>query len=129
MPESAERPTAAFGLTLIAGVWILAMAVSWWGWGPHHGPPSGMMGGGWMRGHGALALGGPWTAWLGLAAGLALVAGSVAMYARPRTAPAWGLVVVAASALNLFVGLGGFLASVVGVIGGALAALHRTGSS
>ncbi len=123
LADSAERPTAAFVLTLMAGVWILAMAVSWWGWGPHDGPSSGMMGGGWMRGHGALALGGPWTAWLGLAAGTVLVAGAIGMYARPRTAPAWGVIVIIGTAVNLFVGLGGFLASVLGIVGGALAAL------
>ncbi len=130
MAESWERPTAAFILVLIAGIWILAMAVSWWGWGPPPGASPGMMGGGWMRGRGALALGGPWTAWLAVTTGVVLVAGAIGMYARPRTATAWGVVVIVAAAVNLFIGLGGFLASILGIVGGALAAVWRpTGPS
>lgn len=121
MAESSERPTAAFMLVLIAGIWILAMGVSWWGWGPHNGP-----GGGWMGGRGGMTIDGSWTPWIGVAAGIVLLIGAIGLYARPETAPTWGLVVIVAAAVNLFIGLGGFLASVLGIVGGALAAVWRS---
>lgn len=122
-----ERPTAAFALTLVAGIGILLMAVSWWGWGPHQGVGSGMMGG-WMSGRGVLALPGPWVPWMGVAAGILVLGGAVGSFARPSTAPTWGSVVVVAVAANLLVGLGGFFASALGIVGGVLMALHPVGS-
>jgi hypothetical protein len=122
-----ERPTAAFVLSLLAGLWMLAMGgwlMSWsptnsqWGWGGM----GGMMGGGWMWGHGVLGL---WWPWFGLLAGIVVLVGAVILYSRPSSAPAWGIVILIASALNLFVGMGGFLASVLGIIGGALALSWR----
>ena len=129
MAELSERPTAAFTLALLAGVWILAMGVSWWGWGPHNGPGAGMMGGGWMGGRGGMVIHGSWTPWIGVAAGVVLLIGAIGLYARPETAPTWGLVVIAAAAVNLFIGLGGFLPSVLGIVGGALAAVWQTTES
>ena len=122
-----ERPTAAFALTLLAGIWILATAVSWWAWGAHPGPGPGLMSG-WMGGRGDLIHGGSWTPWIGLVSGLVIVSGATGLYTRPSTAPVWGVVIVAAAAANLFVGFGGFLASILGVVGGTLAAVHRTDS-
>jgi len=58
---------------------------------------------------------------LSLLAGLVVLVGAAMLYARPESAPTWGLVIVVASALNLFLGMGGFLASVLGILGGALA--------
>jgi len=122
-----ERPSAAFALTLIAGIWILAMAVSWWAWGSHPGPGPGMMGG-WMSGRGVLGHGSAWMMWVGVVSGLVILSGAIGLYVRPSAAPVWGVVIVAAAAANLFVGFGGFLASILGVVGGTLAAGHRTDS-
>jgi len=123
--QTIERPTAAFVLSLLAGLWMLAMGVwmmSWspaggngtWGWGGM----GGMMGSNWMWGHGLL---GVWWPWFGLVAGLVVLVGVAMMYAKPETASAWGVAIVVVSALNLFLGMGGFLASVLGILGGALA--------
>ncbi|MFB6285365.1 MAG: hypothetical protein ABEK03_02140 [Candidatus Bipolaricaulia bacterium] len=125
MPEPTERPTAAFMFALIAGVWILAMAVSWWSWGPSNVPGVGMMGGSWMGGRGAMGLSAGWTPWIGVAAGGAVLGGAIGLYTRPATAQTWGLIVIVAAVVNLFIGLGGFLASVLGIVGGSLAATRR----
>ncbi len=112
-------PTAAFFLSLIAGIWMLAMSGMMAGWAPSWGGTGGgMMGGGWMAGHGVMGVG--W-GWLGIVTGLAVLVGAVGLYARPATAGSWGVVILAASAINLLVGMGGLLASVLGLIGGGLA--------
>jgi hypothetical protein len=86
------------------------------GWGP--GAMGGMMGaGGWMWGHG-LSTGWPW---FGIIAGIIVLIGAAMLYARPEQGPAWGIVILIASALNLFIGIGGLLASLLGITGGALA--------
>ncbi len=110
--------TAAFVLSLIAGIWMVAMSVVMVGWAPSWGGLGGMMGGGWMGGHGAMGIG--W-GWLGIVTGLAVLVGAVGLYARPATAASWGVVILVASALNLLVGMGGFLASILGLIGGVVA--------
>lgn len=122
-PQTEEKPTAAFVLSLIAGLWMVAMG----GWMPGWPTMGGMMGagGGWMWGHGVMGFGGTWQPWLGLIAGIVVLVGAVVLYSRPRTAPTWGIVIVVVSALNLFVGMGGFLASLLGLVGGALAAAWR----
>lgn len=128
--QTRGRPTAAFVLSLLAGLWMLGMGgwtMSWspaadgWGWGR-----GGMMGSGWMWGHGLLGVGGPW---FGLAAGIVVLVGAAMLYSRPASAPTWGLVIVIASALNLFLGMGGFLAGVLGIVGGALAMSGRPESA
>jgi len=113
-----ERPVAAFVLSLLAGGWMLFAGgmIFGSGWGP--GPMGGMMGaGGWMWGHG-LGMGWPW---LGILAGIIVLVGAAMLYAQPKQAPRWGIVILIASALNLFLGVGGLLASLLGLIGGALA--------
>ncbi len=121
-----EKPTAAFVLSLLGGLWMLTMGLWMWSWTPAGADEAwgwgmgGMMGPGgvgWMWGHGLLG----WWPWFGLVAGLVVLVGAAMLYARPESAPTWGLVIVVASALNLFLGMGGFLASVLGILGGALA--------
>jgi hypothetical protein len=126
---SEEKPAVAFVLSLLAGMWMLAMGgwmLSWspngnWDWGM-----GGMMGSGWMWGHGLIGI---WWPWVGLVAGIVVLVGAAMMYARPGSAPAWGVVIVIVSALNLFFGMGGFLASTLGIIGGALALSWRPQAS
>lgn len=124
--RSMERPMVAFVLSLLAGLWIVVVGSMMSGshWGP------GMMGG-WMWGHGMMrGLGGfasssPWWPWLGLIAGIVVLVGAVMLYARPAQSRGWGLAILAASALNLFLGMGGLLASLLGIVGGALALAWR----
>lgn len=128
-----EKPTAAFVLSLLAGLWMLAMGlwmgvgIGSWSWNPTSGPGAwgwgmgGMMGAGgagWMWGHGLL---GVWWPWFGLLAGIVVLVGAAMLYVKPESASAWGVAIVVVSALNLFLGMGGFLASILGILGGALA--------
>ena len=122
--QTTEKPAAAFVLSLLAGLWMLAMGTWTMGWSPNGAyggwGMGGMMGsgGGWMWGHGIL---GVWWPWFGLVAGLVVLVGAAMLYAKPESAPAWGVAIVVVSALNLFLGMGGFLASILGILGGALA--------
>lgn len=73
--------------------------------------------------HGVMRTLGPglWFPWFGPLAGIVLLVGAIALYTNPRRANTWGLVILIAAVINLFVGMGGFLASVLGIVGGALA--------
>ena len=134
--QKSEQPTAAFVLSLLAGLWMLAagsmmggfgrggMMGGWMGSGRGMGRGmGGWMGGrmsGWMYGHGTGSFGVIWP-WFGILAGIAVLIGAVMLYTNPRQRRGWGALVLVASALNFFVGMGGLLAGVLGVIGGALA--------
>jgi len=112
-----ERPVAAFVLSLLAGLWMLFAGGMVFGSG-WPGPMGGMMGaGGWMWGHG-IGMGWPW---FGVLAGIIVLIGAAMLYAQPGQGQAWGILILIASALNLFIGIGGLLASLLGIIGGALA--------
>ncbi len=111
-----ERPVAAFVLSLLAGLWMLATGTMMSGssWGDM---------GDWMWGHGMMRGWAPtlWWPWFGVIAGIVVLVGAALLYAKPEQRQGWGIVIVIASALNFFVGMGGLLAGVLGVIGGALA--------
>jgi hypothetical protein len=115
-----QKPTVAFVLSLLAGLWMLATGAMMYGfnWGP------GAMGG-WMWGHGMMGFG-YWWPWFGLIAGVVVLIGAVMLYSKPEQSPTWGIVILIASALNFLVGMGGFLAGVLGVIGGTLALSTRS---
>ncbi|MCS6769766.1 MAG: hypothetical protein NZ570_04950 [Candidatus Caldarchaeum sp.] len=122
---AAEKPTAAFILSLVAGVLILAGGLFgvaawmmwdgmayWGGWGGMMGP---MMMGWWM----------PW-AWsafslLGLVSGIAIIAGALMLQSHPAQAQTWGTVILVFSVVSVF-GMGGFLlGALLGILGGILA--------
>lgn len=111
-----ERPVAAFVLSLLAGLWMLATGTMMSGssWGDM---------GGWMWGHGMMRGWAPtlWWPWFGVIAGIVVLVGAALLYAKPEQRQGWGIVILIASALNFFVGMGGLLAGVLGVIGGVLA--------
>jgi hypothetical protein len=118
-PRPSERPITAFVLALLAGLWMLAVGgmMAGFNWGP------GMMGG-WMWGHGMMGGLAPspfWWPWFGIIAGIVVLVGAAMLYARPEQRQGWGIVILVASALNLLIGIGGVLASLLGLIGGALA--------
>ena len=110
----------AFVLSLLAGLWILAVGSMMSGshWGP------GMMGG-WMWGHGMMRGFLPWWPWFGIIAGIIVLVGAAMLYARPEQCRGWGIAILVAAALNLFIGMGGVLASLLGISGGALALAWR----
>ena len=83
--------------------------------------------GAWMWGHGMMRGIGPtfWFPWFGLVAGAAVLTASVVLYNKPEQSRTWGFVILIVSALNFLVGMGGFLAGTLGIVGGALAISWR----
>ncbi|MEM4354487.1 MAG: hypothetical protein QW470_07045, partial [Candidatus Caldarchaeum sp.] len=120
---AAEKPTAAFILSLVGGVLILAGGLfgltAWmmWGgmayWGGMMGPW--MMMGWWM----------PW-AWsalslTGLVSGIVVIAGALMLQSRPNQAQTWGALILAFSIISIF-GMGGFIiGALLALVGGILA--------
>jgi hypothetical protein len=118
--QRTEQPTAAFVLSLLAGLWMLAAGgmMGGFGWGGMMGGWHGM--GGWMSGRG-MGNFGVWWPWFGVFAGIIVLAGAVMLYVRPEQRRSWGVVILVASALNIFLGMMGLVAGTLGVIGGVLA--------
>ena len=117
--QAVERPIAAFVLSLLAGLFLLARS------GMMYGGMHGMGHGGrgdWMGGWGPRAFTMGWP-WLGSIAGVVLIASAVALYVRPQDRKTWGIVILVTSGLQLLFGMGGFIASVLGLVGGSLALL------
>jgi hypothetical protein len=112
--QTTEQPTVAFVLSLLAGLWMLGAGgmMGGFGWG-------GMMGG-WMWGRGLGRFGVLWP-WFSVFAGIVVLIGAVVLYVKPQQRRGWAVVVLVASALYFFVGMGGLLAGALGVIGGVLA--------
>jgi hypothetical protein len=126
--QTNESPTAAFVLSLVAGLLILAgtgmMATFAFG-----RPYYGMMGGyyGMMGGYYGMMQSFGYGGWfylfeaVGLVAGIGVLVGAVMIYSRPSEAPTWGLLVLVFSLVSFF-GMGGFFfGAILGVIGGILA--------
>jgi len=121
--QRTEQPTAAFVLSLLAGLWMLAAGgmMGGFGWGGMMGGwHSGMMGG-WMWGRTGIRGFGVWWPWFGALAGIVVLVGAVMLYVKPEQRRSWGVVILVASALNIFLGMMGLLAGTLGVIGGVLA--------
>ncbi len=138
-----ERPTIAFILSLIAGIFILlgggvmSLFGSWMGnygygcgmmggycgydgmiggyngWGGMMGPGFGMMGG---RGFGLFGV-------LGLIFGTIVIISAVMLNSKPQEHTTWGILIIIFSVLSVFgSAMGGFgIGLVLGLIGGALA--------
>jgi hypothetical protein len=115
MPEEqiqkTEQPTAAFVLSLLAGLWMMTAGGMMGGW---HGM------GGWMGGRGIRTFG-VWSPRFGIFAGIVVLVGAVMLYVKPEQRRSWGVVILVASALNIFLGMMGLVAGTLGVIGGVLA--------
>ena len=130
MPEEQSqeqrKPIAAFVLSLIAGLWMLAgrgmMAGAGWNM---------FMRGHWPWGHPMMRGAGDLfpSLWLwpglGIVAGIVVLVGAVVIYSKPPKAKSWGAAILIASAVSLIAGMGGFLPGVLGIIGGALAMAWR----
>jgi hypothetical protein len=126
-----RQPTAAFVLTLLAGLWMLGTGGMMFGMGPGFvdGGGSWMWGHGMMRGMMGMAGFGAWSPWFGALAGVILLIGAVFLYTRPAQSRTWGLVVLIVAALNVLLGMGGLVASTLGVVGGALALAWKPGAA
>jgi len=115
-----EQPTAAFVLSLLAGLWMMAgggmmgSMMSGFGW---HGM------GGWMWGRAGIGefRTAMWWPWFSAIAGIIVLVGAVMLYVRPERRRSWGVVILVASALDFLSGMMGLLAGTLGVIGGVLA--------
>lgn len=115
-----ERPTAAFVLSLLAGLWLLArsgLMYGWWHLAWHDRMHRRMAD--WGPGE-FLAIGWPWP---GAIAGIVLLVGAVALYVRPAARRSWGIVILVTSGLQLLLGMGGLPAAVLGLVAGAIAVL------
>lgn len=109
--QTTGKPTVAFVLSLLAGLWMLTAG--------------GMMGGwhsmdGWMCGRGMRSFG-VWWPWFGVFAGTVVLVGAVMLYVKPEQRRSWGVVILVASAVDFVLGMMGLLAGTVCVIGGVLA--------
>ena len=103
-----QKPTAAFVLSLVAGVFIL-------------------LGGLVLAAIGSLiaiffpAIGGVVIA-LAMVFGTLVLLGAILLYLRPQEHVIWGLVIVIFSILSLFPALGGFIIGMIlGIVGGIMA--------
>lgn len=75
---------------------------------------------GWMWGRGVHTFG-LWWPWFGVAAGILVIVGAIIVFLNPSQRRSWGAVIAVVSALDFFLGMGGLIAGVLGVIGGVLA--------
>jgi hypothetical protein len=129
MPEEpkrrVEQPTAAFVLSLLGGLWMLAAGSMMGGfdWGDMMGGWQGMHG--WMWGRGGMGGFGLRWPWFGIFAGIIVLVGAIMLYVKPEQRRSWGVVILAASALYVVVGMMGLFAGTLGVIGGVLALTAR----
>ncbi len=113
-----DIPVGAFVLSLLAGIWMVGAGIAMYGW---VGPTS------WMWGHGMMGgyLGWHRLPWLGLVLGIVVLVGAVILYVRPTRSQGWGIAILVTSAVNLLFGMGGLLASLLGIVGGAWALAWR----
>lgn len=132
MAEAQTQPTtqytAAFALSLLAGLWMLASGGMMSGYGMMGG--TGMYGhvgmygwsgmNGWMWGRGVHTFG-LWWPWFGVLAGILVIVGAVILFVKPAQAHTWGWIILIASVLDFFLGMGGLVAGVLGIVGGVLA--------
>ena len=125
-----ERPTAAFVLSLVAGVFIMLgggmmSMIGSFGFAGMMGGYGGMMGG--MMGYPGYGMMGGF-GWgmfglLGLIFGIIVVISAIMLNSRPEEHTMWGTIIVIFSVLSIFgSAMGGFgIGLVLGLIGGVLA--------
>jgi hypothetical protein len=116
------KPTAAFVLSLIAGLWMLTARSLFY---RYPGPM--MMRWPWFWYHRMFHGAGDMTpylgfwSWLGAMAGILVIIGGVIIYTRPGQSVLWGKIILIASAVGLIIGMGSFLPGILGIVAGALA--------
>jgi len=112
--SEAEKPTTAFILSLIGGIFILLGGGMMGGYGWGYGPGFGM-----MRGYGYGGMFGI----AGVLFGVAVITGALMLYNNPTQHSKWGLVILIFSLLSIFgSAMAGFgIGLILGLIGGILA--------
>jgi len=119
---TAPKPTAAFVLSLLAGLWMLATRGL-----SYRFPGPVIMRRPWFwyhrmfRGAGDVTPFLEFWSWLGSLAGVVILVGGVVIYTRPEQSVLWGKIILIASAAGLIIGMGGFLPGILGIVAGALA--------
>lgn len=122
---SEGKPTAAFILSLIAGILIALSG----GVGSVFMGMMGLYSSGWRGMMGDYGMMG-WPVWgfgmalgiTGLAMGIIVIIGAIMLDLRPQEHKTWGTVILVFSILSIIGGIGGFgLGLILGIIGGALA--------
>jgi hypothetical protein len=91
--QTTEKPTVAFVLSLLAGLWMLAAGgmVCGFGWNGMMEGRHGM--GSWMWGRGMQSFG-VWWPWFGIFAGIIVLVGAVMLYVKPEQRRTWGVVIL-----------------------------------
>ncbi len=123
-----EKPTAAFLLSLVAGIFILlgAALVSLMGYGfmgmmsrfGNGGRGYGMMG----QGFGMMGYGFGMLAIVGLIFGAIVIISAYMLNSKPQEHTTWGTLIVIFSVISIFGSAGGFgVGLILGIIGGVLA--------
>ena len=123
-----EKPTAAFLLSLVAGIFILlgAALVSLMGYGfmgmmnryGNGGRGYGMMG----QGFGMMGYGFGILAIVGLIFGAIVIISAYMLNSKPQEHTTWGTLIVIFSVISIFGSAGGFgVGLILGIIGGVLA--------
>lgn len=118
-----QKTLTAFWISLLGGLWMLLSGRFMYGsfmnrprgWGHHH-----LLWGRGMMGH----FGWGWP-WIGLVAGTVVIVSAIVLYAYPRYRRSMGMTIVLVSLLNLFLGMGGMMASALGIVGGVIALLPK----
>ena len=121
-----ERPTAAFILSLVAGVFIILGGgmMSLFGYGfmgmmGRNGSWGGMMG----RGFGMMGFAFGMMGFLGLIFGVIVIISALMLNSKPQEHTTWGTLILIFSVISLFgSAMGGFgIGLILGIIGGILA--------
>lgn len=123
-----ERILVSFLLSLSGGLWMIASGRMMYG--NFHQIP---MNDGWgmgntMLGSGMMAQFGLWWPWFGLLAGSVIIVSALFLYIAPQYRRSLGSTILVTSILNLFLGMGGLLASVLGITGGVVASTSKVSS-
>lgn len=114
--SSEEKPTAAFVLSLIAGILILINGAVVGAVRSFIGPHIPGMG------ERALVTGILSTVMVvGIVLGLIVIVAAVMLYRNPAQKTMWGVIVLVLSIISIFIGGGFIIGLILGIIGGALA--------
>jgi len=114
--SSSEKPTAAFALSLIAGILILINGVILGAVGSFIAPFIPGMG------EKALVTGILGTVMVvGIILGLIVIVAAVMLYRNPAQKTMWGVIILVLSIISIFIGGGFIIGLILGIIGGALA--------
>ncbi|KAA0001217.1 MAG: hypothetical protein FE048_05785 [Thermoplasmata archaeon] len=106
-----NKPTAAFAISLVAGIFILINGL-------------------WIAAVGTLlafllpAIGAAIAA-IGLVFGIIVLIAALMMYSKPKQSKAWGAIVLVFSLLSIIIGGGFIIGMILGIVGGALGLAWR----